>query len=103
MGLHRIALTDVNADANKLCPRKFGLLAGQRDAFAMCDFLRAAGINALPSEDGAAIIIPIRSSEARRQIHCALVYFIVAAAYRFDADIRVLTATGTHPGGVNSN
>jgi hypothetical protein len=103
MALHRIALADVNADADELCPRKVGLLAGQRDVFAMCDFLRAAGINALPSEDGAAILIPIRGSEAIRQIHRALVCFVVAAAYRFDADIRALAATGTHPGGVNSN
>jgi hypothetical protein len=69
----------------------------------MCDFLRAARIKALPADDGAAIIISVRSSDASRQVHRALVHFIVAAAYRFDADIRILTASGMRLGGVNSN
>jgi hypothetical protein len=103
LGLHRIVLADVNSDADQLCPQRFGFLAGQRDVFAMCDFLRAAGIKALPSDDGVAIIISVRTGEASRQVRRALVYFIVAAAYRFDADIRVLTASGMNPGGVNSN
>ena len=102
MGQHRIVVADVNAEADALISRKFGLPAGKRDASAMCHFLRSAGVRAIPSADGVTITIPVRNTETTQELHDALVYFIVAAAYRFEADIRVLTAIGTYQGDVNS-
>jgi hypothetical protein len=100
---HRIVVADVNADAERLICRRATLLAGQRDACAMYDFLHSAGVRATPSADGATIAVHVRNVAAARHIRSALVCFIAAAALRFEADVSVLTAIGEYRGGVNCN
>lgn len=103
MGKHRIVVAEVNAEADRLICRTATLLAGQRDACAMYDFLHSAGVRATPSADGATIAVRVRSVAAARHIRSALVCFIAAAALRFEADVAILTAIGEYRGGVNCN
>jgi hypothetical protein len=93
----------VNADAERFSRRSLRLVAGQRGAHAMADFLGSLGVHAVPSADGAVIALDVRDEAAAREVYNGLVCFIVASTYRFDAEVMVLTASVARGGDMSSS